>query len=277
LVEDNPANQKLATYILQDRGHRVEIAGHGQEAVSLTRQNHYDVIVMDVQMPGMNGLEATAAIRAAEQRTGARGRNGPEGAAQQCDPSPLPPRVPIIAMTAHALKEDRERCLAAGMDGYLSKPVVAHEMIALVESLAARSPSAAAAPPAHQAAKPPAGTVFDPKLALQRCLSKPSMVEKMIHCFFADADSVLPQIRAALEKGDLQEVGQLGHRLKGTVVYLGAEPAREAALGVERFCKSSGGTRSEAEAAVSALEHECLALKAALQEHALAAAQKQGN
>ena len=117
LVEDNPANQKLATYILQDRGHLVEIAGDGQEAVYLTEQNRYDVILMDVQMPGMNGLEATAAIRKRED--GGR-------------------RVPIIAMTAHAMKGDRDRCLAAGMDGYLSKPVNAQEMIGLVESLAQR-------------------------------------------------------------------------------------------------------------------------------------------
>ena len=102
LVEDNPANQKLATYILQDRGHVVEIAGDGQEAIYLTEQNRYDVILMDVQMPGMNGLEATAAIRKRE-----------DGGS----------RVPIIAMTAHAMKGDRERCLAAGMDGYLSKPI----------------------------------------------------------------------------------------------------------------------------------------------------------
>ena len=115
LVEDNPANQKLATYILKDRGHVVEIAGDGEEAVCLTERNRYDVILMDVQMPGMNGLEATAAIR---QREGSESR------------------VPIIAMTAHALKDDRDRCLAAGVDGYLSKPVNAKEMIGLVESLA---------------------------------------------------------------------------------------------------------------------------------------------
>lgn len=115
LAEDNPANQKLATYILRERGHIVEIAEDGHEALRMTRQNHYDAILMDVQMPGMDGLEAAAAIR----KRDAGGR-----------------RVPIIAMTAHARNEDRERCLAAGMDGYLSKPVSAHEMIGLVENLA---------------------------------------------------------------------------------------------------------------------------------------------
>ncbi len=143
-MEDNPANQKLATYILQDRGHVVEIAGDGQEAVYLTEQNRYDVILMDVQMPGMNGLEATAAIRRREEEIlGLRSLAldvacGPQDPSPKTqDPRPVP-RVPIIAMTAHAMRGDRDRCLAAGMDGYLSKPVNAQEMIGLVESLATK-------------------------------------------------------------------------------------------------------------------------------------------
>ena len=254
LVEDNPANQKLATYILQDRGHIVEIAGDGQEAVYLTQENRYDVILMDVQMPGMNGLEATAAIR--------RREDGGK-------------RVPIIAMTAHAMRGDRDRCLAAGMDGYLSKPVNAKEMIGLVESLACglapvADVSAATSSPAETS---PQGTavVFNPEEALSRCFNSEDMVREMIQCFFDEANNLFPQMRVALEKGDLEEVGRLGHRMKGTVVYLGAQPAKEAALRVERFCKSSGGTPAEAEEAVIALEHECIALKAALNGHPLAA------
>jgi CheY-like chemotaxis protein len=118
LVEDNPANQKLANYILQGRGHTVEIAGDGEQAIRMTQQSRYDAILMDVQMPGMDGLEVTAAIRAREG----------EGT-----------HVPIIAMTAHAMKKDRDRCLAAGMDAYLSKPIDAREMIALIESRAGAS------------------------------------------------------------------------------------------------------------------------------------------
>jgi HPt (histidine-containing phosphotransfer) domain-containing protein len=97
------------------------------------------------------------------------------------------------------------------------------------------------------------------------------MVREMIQCFFDEVDNLFPQMRAALVKCDLEEVGRLGHRMKGTVVYLGAEPAKEAALQVERFCKSSGGTPSEAEEAINGLEHACIALKAALSAHPLTA------
>jgi CheY-like chemotaxis protein len=250
LVEDNPANQKLATYILEERGHSVETAGDGQHAIRLTRQNPYDVILMDVQMPGMDGLEATKAIRAHED-----GRR----------------RVPIIAMTAHALKGDRERCLAAGMDAYLSKPIDAGEMIALVESLSVGSPSVATggvssalSPP--QEGSPPAALVFDPGLALKRCLNKRDLLRQMIAFFFKDADSFLPRVRAALQKGDLAEVGRLGHRLKGTVSHLGAEAAREAALRVEQFMIHRG-EQTEAEEAVKAFERECEVLRVVLTEY----------
>ena len=112
--------------------------------------------------------------------------------------------------------------------------------------------------------------VFNPDDALTHCFNSTDMVREMIQCFLDEVDNSFPKMRAALEKGDLVEVGRLGHRMKGTVVYLGAEPAKQAALRVERFCKSSGGTPSEAEEAINALEHECIALKAALNGHPLA-------
>ncbi len=247
LVEDNPANQKLATYVLQDRGHVVEIAGDGQAAIYLTQQKCYDVILMDVQMPGMNGLEATAAIRAREHAGGEGGGN----------------RVPIIAMTAHAMKGDREQCLAAGMDAYLSKPIDGQELIALVETLATASS--------------PAAVVFDPELALELCSDSRDLLRDMIQCFFDDVEDLFPQMRAALERADLVKIGQMGHRMKGTLIHLGARPAEEASLGVERFCTSNGGTPAEAEEAVNALQHQCLRLKAALAEHPLAAKPKQAD
>ena len=263
LVEDNPANQKLATYILQDRGHVVEVAGDGQEAIWLTEQNRYDVILMDVQMPGMNGLEATAAIRKREAEGLGAGGSGLESGELQRTPDsghPIPSlqslipasRVPIVAMTAHAMKGDRERCLAAGMDGYLSKPVNAQEMIGLVEGLAGEL-----VPPRRRAAAPPsltdtslpaAAVVFNPDEAITRCFNSRDMVCEMIQCFFDEVDNLFPQMRAALAEGNLVEVGHLGHRMKGTVVYLGAtspasRPARRAILQVGRrhFLRSRGG------------------------------------
>jgi CheY-like chemotaxis protein len=137
LVDDNYANRLVASCILAERGHQVEMAGDGSEALRLAQVNPYDVILMDVEMPGMDGLQATAAIRTAEMESVPGCRNGPEGASQQLAPSPVPWRVPIIAMTAHELPEDRERCLAAGMDGYLAKPLDAPTLVALVEGLAA--------------------------------------------------------------------------------------------------------------------------------------------
>jgi CheY-like chemotaxis protein len=105
LVEDNPINQKVALHMLEKAGHNVTVAWNGKEAVTCATSRMFDLVLMDVQMPEMDGLEATAAIRQHEQG-GAR-------------------RVPIVALTAHAMGGDRERCLAAGMDGYVAKPVQA--------------------------------------------------------------------------------------------------------------------------------------------------------
>ncbi len=247
LVEDNPANQKLATYILHDRGHQVEIAADGLAAIDAAGRNPYDVILMDVQMPGMDGLEATAAIR---EREGGRSR------------------VPIIAMTAHAMMGDRDRCVAAGMDGYLAKPVNAREMIGLVERVA-RGPDAgtlpdpATAPPA-EATPPSEAVLFDPAEALARCFDRPHIVRKMTESFLNDVVEVFPQMRTALEQGNLTEVGRLGHRLKGSLVYLAAQPAVEAATLVEMFTYSPDATPAQADKAIDRLEYECTRLRDAL-------------
>ncbi len=131
-AEDNPINQKLATHLLKKRGHSIVIAATGREAVAALEKQPFDVVLMDVQMPDVDGLEATAAIRRREEGTGRR--------------------VPIIAMTAHAMKGDRERCLEAGMDGYVSKPVQAQELFGAIAALVPAMPA-----PSPYSLPPPKG------------------------------------------------------------------------------------------------------------------------
>jgi two-component system sensor histidine kinase/response regulator len=143
LAEDNPMNQTLATRILAKRGHGVVVAGNGREAVDALAREPFDVVLIDVQMPEMSGIEATVAIRRAEQATGRR--------------------IPIIALTAHALKSDREACFAAGMDAYVTKPVRVVELLAAIEKV-----TRAAAPPAPEPATPPAPKdILDREAALE--------------------------------------------------------------------------------------------------------------
>jgi len=118
LVEDNPVNQRLETRLLEKRGHRVVLAANGREALDALEKESFDLVLMDVQMPEMDGFEATAAIREREKASGVR--------------------LPVIALTAHAMKDDRERCLAAGMDDYLTKPIQPRELHELLENYVAR-------------------------------------------------------------------------------------------------------------------------------------------
>ena len=115
LAEDNEVNQMLATRMLEKRGHHVVVVGNGKEALARLNSHHFDLVLMDVQMPQMDGLEATRNIRATERELGGH--------------------IPIIAMTAHAMKGDRERCLEAGMDGYVSKPIQIRELLQAIEDV----------------------------------------------------------------------------------------------------------------------------------------------
>ncbi|MFZ5832761.1 MAG: PAS domain S-box protein, partial [Planctomycetota bacterium] len=279
VVEDNPANQKLARYVLESHGHIVEIAGDGHQAVVMSECNHYDVILMDVQMPGMDGLQATAAIRKREAASGSRFRTrgaAVAGGRSDSEPRTLNPEhshVPIIAMTAHAMHEDRQRCLAAGMDGYLAKPVDVQEMMGEVRRLAHRASRmaelvAASSPPAPPPAEPDS-KVFDTKRAVRCCFHSAEMAQKMILFFLDEVDGAFRQMHAALAKGDLMKLGRLGHRMKGTLLYLGADRAKHAAVRVERFCKSDNGTALEAREALDEFERECMRLKALLAAHPL--------
>jgi len=124
LAEDNLVNQRLALRLLQKRGHKVTLAQNGREALATLQNEAFDLALMDVEMPEMDGLTATAAIREREKASGKR--------------------LPIVAMTAHAMRGDEERCLAAGMDEYISKPVNADKLSQIIERIACRAPQAVA-------------------------------------------------------------------------------------------------------------------------------------
>jgi two-component system sensor histidine kinase/response regulator len=124
LAEDHAVNQTLAVRLLEKRGYIVSVAGNGIEALAALQKESFDLVLMDVQMPGMDGLEATAVIRERERPTGRH--------------------IPIVAMTAHALKSDEERCLSAGMDAYVSKPIRINELFAKIERMLRKSNEAAA-------------------------------------------------------------------------------------------------------------------------------------
>jgi two-component system sensor histidine kinase/response regulator len=126
LAEDNLVNQKLATRLLEKRGHHVVVAGNGREALAALERQSFDLVLMDVQMPEMDGFEATAAIREKEKGHGKH--------------------LPIVALTAHAMKGDSEKCLAAGMDGYLAKPIRPQELDEILKEYLARPMEAASAP-----------------------------------------------------------------------------------------------------------------------------------
>jgi CheY-like chemotaxis protein/anti-sigma regulatory factor (Ser/Thr protein kinase) len=239
LAEDTPTNQKLAEYLLSRRGHVVEIAQDGRQALELMEKHDYDVVLMDVQMPIMDGFQATAAIR---------------GLADSAKAG-----VPIIAMTAHALKEDADRCLAAGMDAYVSKPIEADEFIELVEFLGeadiageecakgAEITEAESSPivrePEECVPQPPgaaeaADPVFDMKEAVNKCFGKYDFFLDMVGGFFEEVDEALQTMLESRSRGDSDELRRIAHRLKNTVLYLGARSTTDAISGVESAAKS---------------------------------------
>jgi two-component system sensor histidine kinase/response regulator len=203
LTEDNAVNQKLAVRLLEKRGHSVVLAGNGREAIETLARESFDVVLMDVQMPEMDGFEATRRIRESERATGRH--------------------VPIIAMTAHAMKGDRERCLAEGMDGYISKPLRPSELFEAVEGLASvvePEPVPVAAP-------------FDAALALKSVGSDRELLCDIIETFLDECPRLTAALAAALQRGDAATALRAAHTLKGALSTLGASEASSLAQQIE--------------------------------------------
>jgi two-component system, sensor histidine kinase and response regulator len=243
LAEDNAVNQKLAMRLLEKQGHSVVIANNGREAVEALDRETFDAVLMDIQMPEMGGFEASAAIRAREGATGGH--------------------VPIIAMTAHAMKGDRERCLRAGMDGYISKPIHAKALIEALESLVSRGsdlalPVALPPPPYEPAA-------FDREALLERVDGDVELLEELVAVFMDESPRLLAAARAALEQRDAPALERAAHSLKGSVGNFCAPSAAEAARRLESLSRE--GDLDGASGALARLEDEMNRLWLALQKH----------
>jgi CheY-like chemotaxis protein len=207
LAEDNLVNQRLAIRLLEKAGHTAVVAGNGKEALAALARQPFDLVLMDVEMPEMGGFEATAAIRAREKTTGAH--------------------VPIIAMTAHALKGDRERCLAAGMDDYVPKPIQAQEL---------RQAIAAVVPPEAPAAASAANSeerVIDPAAALERVGGDRELLAELFQVFADQCPRWLAEVRDAIARGDADRLRRAAHSLKGAVGNFGADTAFDLAQRLE--------------------------------------------
>ena len=222
LAEDDAINQMVAGKMLERLGHSVTVVSTGTEAVSKMSEDRFDLAFMDIQMPEMDGFDATAAVRSHEARSGRR--------------------TPIVAMTAHALKGDREACMKAGMDDYVTKPIkidVLREVIArwvdpsdkqISESVVTVTGEAM---PEQLAVHPDEAPPLDMAVALERVMGDRTFLHQMITEFTDRLPEYLSPIANAADKGDASELSRAAHRLKGAAASLSAIPLSEAALHLE--------------------------------------------
>jgi len=211
LVDDVEINRELARIILEKRGHRVVQASNGLEAVDAARKERFDLVFMDIQMPLMDGFEATNEIRSFELSQG------------------LQP-VPVIAMTAYALQGDRDRCLAAGMDGYIAKPIKEDDLCRVIgqmvfgrsdqELLQVVTEQPEIVLPAEQ--EPDLYPVFDRQALLTRLGGNEALIQKFVSMFFESADEHMTQLRQAAKEGDAEQLRAKAHALKGSAGNVGA-------------------------------------------------------
>ena len=230
LAEDSLVNQKLAVGLLKRRGHSVVVANNGKEALAALELEKFDLVIMDVQMPELDGLETTAAIRAKEKQTGGH--------------------VPIIAMTAHAMKGDRERCLEAGMDQYLSKPIRAKQLFDVIAE------TVGGLPQPEEAVEPPPleGRGIDWNEALGAVKGDRHLLAVVVETTLEEAPRLMEGIRQAVAAPDPAALRLAAHTLKGAIRYFGKGPAYELAFRLEQM--GSRGELEQAPQTLAALEGE---------------------
>jgi signal transduction histidine kinase/CheY-like chemotaxis protein/HPt (histidine-containing phosphotransfer) domain-containing protein len=204
LAEDNPINQTLATRMLEKQGHTVVVVSDGQSVLDVLAYHAFDLVLMDVQMPMMDGLTATAIIRRQEQQVGGH--------------------LPIVAMTAHAMKGDAERCLAAGMDGYLSKPIKADELYATIDQALSHGPMPIPPRTAPPIDLPTLRTIID---------GEKDLLIELGEIFRQDYPQQVAAVHEALRDGNAHRLERVAHSLKGALATIGATTARSLAHELE--------------------------------------------
>jgi signal transduction histidine kinase/DNA-binding response OmpR family regulator len=251
LAEDNEVNQMLAVRMLENYGHTITVAGNGKEALTLFEKKSFDLILMDVQMPEMNGLEATAAIRRLE--------------------SQKKTHIPIMAMTARAMKGDKEECLAAGMDAYLSKPINFEKLFGAIERLLPgnqlENEPVISRPDKEGQGDPslsPKPAIINTVTLLAQVGGDIKFLSKVVDVFFETCPHHLSQIRDGITHQESEKVQDAAHALKGVLGSLQAQAAFEAAWQLEKLGRR--GNLCEAEQALACLEQEIDLLKPMLIE-----------
>lgn len=238
VADDNPSNRLLAARILEKRGHAVLQAGDGREALAVAEREPLDIVVMDAQMPEMDGLQATQQIRLREKTTQTH--------------------LPIIALTASAMSGDRERCLAAGMDGYIAKPIDAQELLTLVETLGTEARSSRG----DGQRGPEAGGQFDFRAALARLEGDVEIFQEQVVFFLRDAPPLLAAVHDALTAREADRLRTAAHRLKGLAASFDAQGVSEPAFELEQ--RGLRGDWAGADAILQSLDEAMAELTTAL-------------
>jgi len=241
VAEDNVVNLTLAIRLLEKRGHTVVAANNGREAVAILEKSAFtgfDVVLMDVQMPEMDGFEATAAIREKEKAIGHR--------------------LPIIALTAHSMKGDRERCLAAGMDGYVSKPINVEELMEVIQGFGSAQSDARPGVPLPSSPS----EVSNGDLALNRLEGDRELLRELLDIFARDCPRMVAEIKKALGQGSPKALQAAAHSLRGALSNFGESPAWQAASKLEEM--GLADTLNGAKELFAQLEEGLAAFKPAL-------------
>jgi two-component system sensor histidine kinase/response regulator len=250
LAEDNLVNQKVAIKALEKLGYSADTANDGAQALQATRERRYDLILMDVQMPVMDGMEATRQIRDAHSGS-------------------LNPAVTIVALTAHAMAGDKERCLNMGMDDYLAKPIKAAELQEVISKWLTVGPAGQESellPEILRVQKVPAAPVFDEKVLLDLLEGDHESAREIAVQYLDDVGGQVSALREAIQAGNFESVRNRAHQLKGASASVGAEAMRFCAADIEK--KAAGGSLSDGEKSsiVAELEHQLNLINAMAEE-----------